>query len=219
MCTSPGQGVCPQIKTEQTAVAAQRFVNFAAELCSASRRQAAHAVASCSDLTQNTSGSTAERLLLSAESSSDGRCLQCDRAAEKMMQPLASMRVLRSAATLRGRGANGNNSRGGGGGGGGGGSGPSGSVSGGSPGTDSPSRPTLQSTLKRYGVAAVVLHSTVYCTTLATVFASLRVFPDKERSVTEWVEAKTGECVCTLAVQWRPDVCTAVKNNAHGRAS
>lgn len=69
---------------------------------------------------------------------------------------------------------------------------------GGGAGQDAPSssppppRPTLQSTLKRYGVAAVVLHSTVYCTTLATVFAALRVFPEQERAVTEWVKDKTG---------------------------
>jgi hypothetical protein len=52
----------------------------------------------------------------------------------------------------------------------------------------------IKETLKRYGIAATILHSTVYVTTLSAVFATLQFSPDLVVTATDWVSTNTGDC-------------------------
>eukprot|EP00035_Acanthoeca_spectabilis_P008346 m.152405 g.152405 ORF g.152405 m.152405 type:complete len:174 (-) comp14321_c0_seq2:1672-2193(-) len=80
-----------------------------------------------------------------------------------------------------------------------------------------PRTASLGETLKRYGVAAVALHSAVYVTSLSTVFTAVQLCPEAVSPMTTWITETTGvpipEAAGSLAVAW---TLTAVTGPARG---
>mmetsp|Transcript_19426 Transcript_19426/g.57809 ORF Transcript_19426/g.57809 Transcript_19426/m.57809 type:complete len:148 (+) Transcript_19426:189-632(+) len=84
-------------------------------------------------------------------------------------------------------------------------------------GSPSQGRVTLGQTIKRYGFAALALHSLVYVATLGTVFTALHASPQTVQRATVWIEETTGvhvpSAAGSLAAAW---TVTAMTGPARG---
>jgi hypothetical protein len=70
---------------------------------------------------------------------------------------------------------------------------------------------SMSDVIKKYGVVATVFHSSVYCTTLASVFTAISVGVDVEQYIGSMPESVGS--AGTLAVAWS---CTAMTGPARG---